>query len=98
MPPNLTRAERPAVATLLYLNSVQQAFHRKNNRYGTLRELQDAGLLAIDVPHDATGFKRMRYGFRLTVESDGYRADALPQGPVGRPFLIDDTGKVRLEE
>jgi len=98
MPPNLTRAERPAVGTLLYLNTIEQAFYRKNNRYGTLRELQDAGLLAIDVAHDGSGFRRMRYGFRLTAESDGYRADALPQGPVGRAFVVDDTGKVRLPD
>jgi len=98
VPPNVTLAERPAVATLLYLNSVEQAFHRKHNRYGALRELHDAGLLAIDVPLDASGFMRGRYGFRLTLESDGYRVDALPQGPVGRAFLVDDSGFVRVED
>jgi hypothetical protein len=80
------------------VNSVQEAFHRKNSRYGTLRELADAGLLVLDVPFDANGFKRARYAFRVSVESDGYRADALPQGPIGRPFLVDDSGIVRLEE
>ena len=68
------------MATLLYLNSVEEAFHRKNGRYGTLRELADAGLLALDVPFDASGFKRARYAFRVTVEADGYRAEAMPAG------------------
>jgi hypothetical protein len=94
----VTGSERPAVATLLYVNSVQEAFHRKNGRYGTLRELADAGLLALDVAFDATGFKRARYAFKVAVEADGYRADALPLGPIGRPFLVDDSGIVRLEE
>ena len=98
VPRGVTMPERPAVATLLYVNSVEEAFHRKNGRYGTLRELADAGLLALDVPFDANGFKRARYAFRVSVEADGYRADALPQGPIGRPFLVDDSGIVRLEE
>ena len=95
VPPGVTQPERPAVATLIYLNSVEGAFHRKNGRYGTLRELADAGLLALDVPFDASGFKRMRYAFRVTVEPDGYRAEAIPQAPIGRAFIVDDTGKVQ---
>ena len=96
VPRGITLPERPAVATLLYLNSVEQAYHGRNGRWGTLRELHDAGLLVLDVAVDATGFKRARYGFRLTVESDGFRAEAVPQAPVGRPFVVDDTGKVRF--
>ena len=99
IPRGMTMPERPAVATLVYVNSVEEAFHRKQGRYGTLRELHDAGLFALDVPFDATGFKRARYAFRVTVEADGYRAEAVPQGPIGRPFLVDDSGIVRgLEE
>jgi len=98
VPRGVTLPERPAVATLLYLHSVQEAFQRKNARYGTLRELADAGLLAIDVSLDATGFKRARYAFRVTLEADGYRADALPQAPIGRPLLVDESGVVRFEE
>jgi serine/threonine-protein kinase len=96
VPRGITLQERPAVATLLYLNSVEQAYHGRSGRWGTLRELHDAGLLVLDVEHDASGFKRARYGFRLTVESDGFRAEAVPQAPVGRPFVVDDTGKVRF--
>ena len=50
----------------------------------------------LDVPVDAAGFKRARYGFRLTVEPDGFRAEAVPQAPVGRAFVVDDAGKVRF--
>ncbi len=96
VPRGITIQERPAVATLLHLNSVEQAYHGRNGKWGTLKELHDAGLLVLDVPVDATGFKRARYAFRLTVESDGFRAEAVPQAPVGRPFVVDDTGKVRF--
>ena len=98
VPPGVTAPERPAVATLLYLNTVQEAFHRKNGRYGNLRELADASLLVLDVPFDAEGFRRARYGFRVTAGSDGYRADALPLGAVGRAFMVDDSGFVRLPD
>jgi serine/threonine protein kinase len=98
VPRGVTLPERPAVATLLYLHSAEEAFHRQNARYGTLRELHGAGLLALDVPFDATGFKRARYGFRVAVEADGYRAEAMPQGPIGRPFLVDDSGFVRFRD
>jgi serine/threonine protein kinase len=96
VPRGITIEERPAVATLLHLNSVEQAYHGRSGKWGTLKELHDAGLLVLDVPMDATGFKRARYAFRLTVESDGFRAEAVPQAPVGRPFVVDDTGKVRF--
>ena len=96
VPRGITREERPAVATLVYLNSVQQAYHGRTGKWGTLRELHDAGLLVLDVPVDTTGFRRARYGFQLTVESDGFKAEAVPQGPIGRPFVVDDTGKVRF--
>jgi hypothetical protein len=90
--------ERPAVATLLYLHTVQEAFHRKSGRYGTLRDLADASLLALDVPFDAEGFRRARYSFRLDVGADGFRADALPIGAIGRAFMVDDSGFVRLPD
>ena len=96
IPRGITLQERPAVATLVYLNSVEQAYHGSNRKWGTLRELHDAGLLVLDVPVDAAGFRRARYGFKLTVESDGFRAEAVPQAPVGRSFVVDDTGKVRF--
>jgi hypothetical protein len=96
VPRGITLQERPAVATLLHLNSVEQAYHSRNGKWGTLKELRDAGLLVLDVPVDASGFRRARYAFTLTVESDGFKAEAVPQAPVGRPFVVDDTGKVRF--
>jgi hypothetical protein len=96
VPRGVTLQERPAVAMLLHLNSVEQAYHGRSGKWGTLKELHDSGLLVLDVAVDATGFKRARYAFRLTVESDGFRAEAVPQAPIGRPFVVDDTGKVRF--
>jgi len=86
------------VATLLYLHSVEEAYHRKSGRYGTLRELAGAGLLALDVPFDAEGFRRARYAFSVSAEADGYRAEAMPQGPIGRALLVDDSGFVRWRD
>jgi hypothetical protein len=98
VPPGVTMPERPAVATLLHLHSVQEAYHRKSGRYGNLRELADANLLVLDVPFDAEGFRRARYGFRVTAGADGYRVDALPVGAIGRAFMVDDSGFVRLPD
>ena len=98
VPPGVTMPERRAVATLLYLHSAQEAYQRKSGRYGNLRELADASLLALDVPFDAEGFRRARYVFRATAEGDGYRVEAAPQGAVGRAFVVDDSGFVRLRD
>jgi hypothetical protein len=98
VPPGVRPVERPAVSTLLYLHGAQEAFHRKEGRYGTLRELSDAGLLAVDVPFETSGFVRARYAFRLSVEPDGYRIEALPQPGPGRPFVVDDSGFVRVKD
>ena len=91
-------AERPAVGTLLHLHQAEEAYHRKNGRYGNPRELADAGLLRLDVPVSAEGFRRARYGFRVTAGADGYRAEALPVGATGRAFMVDDSGFVRLPD
>ena len=64
----------------------------------TLQQLKDSGLLALDVPLEPQGFKRQRYQFRVAVEPDGFRAEAVPLAPVGRSFIVDDTGKVRLAD
>ena len=98
VPRGVTLPERPAVATLLYLHSVEETYRRSHGRYGTLQQLKEAGVLALDVSLETAGFKRMRYAFRLTVESDGYRAEAVPLAPVGRAFIVDDSGKVQLPD
>jgi serine/threonine protein kinase len=97
-PPGTTMPERPAVGTLLHLHQAEEAFHRKNGRYANPRELADAGLLRLDVPVSTEGFRRARYGFRVTAGADSYRADALPLGGTGRAFMVDDSGFVRLPD
>ncbi len=77
-PRGLTRAEGPAVRTLLHIHSAQEAYQRKTGRYGNLRELADAAGFGLDVPFDAEGFRRARYGFRVTAEADGYRSRPRP--------------------
>jgi serine/threonine-protein kinase len=98
VPRGVTVQERPAVATLFYIHTVQQAYHRSHGRYGSLAELKGAGLLALDVPLEPSGFRRARYAFRVEVQPDGYRADATPLAPIGRAFVVDDAGKVRLPD
>ena len=98
VPRGVTMPERPAVATLLHLHSAEEAYHRKSGRYGNLRELAGAGLLFLDVPFDVSGFRRARYSFSLTAEAEGYRAEAMPQGPIGRALLVDDSGFVRWRD
>jgi serine/threonine protein kinase len=98
VPRGVTMPERPAVATLLYLHSVEEAYHRQNARYGTLHDLVASRLLVLDVPVADAGFRRERYGFRLTLSPDGYRAEAVPQAPIGRSFMVDDSGIVRLPD
>ncbi|HXK08619.1 MAG TPA: serine/threonine-protein kinase [Vicinamibacteria bacterium] len=98
VPHGVTMPERPAVATLLYLHSVQEAYHRKSGHYGNLRDLAAAGLLVLDVPFDASGFRRAHYAFTVTSEAEGYRAEAMPQGPIGRALLVDDSGFVRWRD
>jgi serine/threonine-protein kinase len=97
-PPGTTLPERPAVGTLLHFHQAEEAFHRKNGRYGNPRELADAGLLRLDVPVSAEGFRRARYGFRVTAGAGAYRADALPLAGTGRAFMVDDSGFVRLPD
>jgi hypothetical protein len=98
VPRGLAMGERPAVATLLYLHSVEEAYHRKSGRYGNLRELADAGLLTLDVSFNADGFRRARYAFSVAAEPDSYRAEAQPLSPAGRALLVDDSGFVRWRD
>jgi len=97
-PPGITMPERPAVGTLLHLHQAEEAYHRKNGRYGSARELAEAGFLRLDVPVGAEGFRRARYGFRVTAGADSYRADAVPLAANGRAFMVDDSGFVRFPD
>ena len=73
---------------------VQGAIGHQGGR--AVGDMPRRNVLSDDVPFDAEGFRRTRYGFRVTVEGDGYRVEASPQGPVGRAFVVDDSGFVRL--
>jgi eukaryotic-like serine/threonine-protein kinase len=94
-PRGITSRERPAVAVLRHLINAEEAFHKKNERYGELEELRRAGVLFLDVPSSGGTFTRRDYRFELTAEDDGFRALATPLSPEGRPFVGDDSGYIR---
>ena len=94
-PRQLMPAEMPAVATLRHLITFQEAFHRKQGRYGTLGELLQTAGLRLDVPVQANGFQRRGYRFELTPGEDGFQVTAIPAGPGPRPFIGDDSGIIR---
>jgi hypothetical protein len=94
-PRMLAPVERPAVATIRHIINAQEAYHRKRNRYGSLSDMASAQALFLDVPFQATAFRRQGYNFELTVESDGFRVVAMPTSPHGRPFIGDDSGFIR---
>jgi hypothetical protein len=94
-PRDLSRPEFPAVATLRHVMNGQEAFYRKEGRYGTLPELKSAGLLRLDVPFQPSQFLRAGYRFELMVESDAFRLTATPTGGGPRPFVGDDSGFIR---
>jgi hypothetical protein len=94
-PRDLSRPEFPAVATLRHVMNGQEAFYRKEGRYGTLPELKSAGLLRLDVPFQPHQFLRAGYRFELMVESDAFRLTAIPTGGGPRPFVGDDSGFIR---
>ena len=97
-PRGLTRPEGPAVRVLLHIHSAEEAYHRKTGRYGNLREMADADVFGLDVPFRADGFQRTRYAFHVTTQADGYRVEATPLAPIGRAFVVDDSGFVQLRD
>ncbi len=96
-PRDLAQAERPAVAMLMRLLNWEEAYKQANGRYGSLRELQGAGLLNLDVPISGGAFQRARYRFQLSGDANGFKATATPLA-VGRPFVVDDSGFVLVDE
>jgi serine/threonine-protein kinase len=94
VPRDLAPFERPAAATLFHLLAAERAYHRTNGRYGGLHDLHAAGLVRLDVPIGADGFRRARYHFTMKVEADGFRAEARPLSPEGRPFYVDESGYI----
>ena len=98
VPRDVAPIERPAVATLLHLMFMQQAYQRQNSRFGNLHELKAAGLLRLDVPFARGQFERARYRFELTGNGSEYKVTATPLVPGARPFVADDNGFVRVDE
>jgi hypothetical protein len=87
--------ERPAIATLRHVMNAQEAYHHKNNRYGSLKDLAAAQTLFLDVAFQPTSFQRANYKFDMTVDADGFRVVAVPMSAGGRPFVGDDSGFIR---
>ena len=98
VPRDVAPAERPAVATLLHIMFVQQAYQRQNGRYGNLRDLKAAGLLHLDVPFANGQFERRQYRFELTGDGSEFKVMATPLAAGARPFIADDNGFVRVDE
>jgi serine/threonine protein kinase len=98
VPRDVAPAERPAVATLLHIMFVEQAYQRQNGRYGNLHDLKTAGLLHLDVAFAAGQFERRQYRFQLTGDGSEYKVTATPLTMGPRPFIADDNGFVRVDE
>ena len=93
-PRDLAPSERPAVATIRHLIDREEAFHRREGRYGTFDDLGRSGPF-LDVPTQANAFQRRGYRFQLTVERDGFSIVAEPTAPGPRSFIGDDSGYIR---
>jgi hypothetical protein len=94
-PRSLSPAERPAVGTMRHVIDAQESYHKRNNRYGDLAELKQAGTLFLDVPFQPGGFVRRGYRFEVVSTGSGFRITAVPVVPGGRPFTSDDSGIIR---
>ena len=94
-PRNLAPAERPAVGTMRHIIDAQESFHKRNNRYGDLAEMKQAGTLFLDVPFQPNGFIRRGYRFEVSSTGSGFRVAAIPVAGGGRPFTADDSGNIR---
>jgi hypothetical protein len=85
--------ELAAIKTLRYVIDNQEAYHRKNGRYGSLVDV--FGRTPLDVPHNGDSFQRRGYRYSLEVTSDGFKISAMPVQPGPRPFMGDDSGIIR---
>jgi serine/threonine-protein kinase len=94
-PRNLTIPERPAIATMRHVMDAEDAFYRRNSRYGSFAELQKAGTLFVDVAIQPTAFLRKGYRFEVRVEGNGFSLAAVPLTPGARPFVGDDSGIIK---
>jgi serine/threonine-protein kinase len=93
IPADVTGPERRAAFNLLNMMRFQEAYQRKNGRYGNFKETLPVNVPSGNVLHNA-GYK-----FELSVESDGFKIVATPLSLAGlRPLLVDDSGFVRFAD
>ena len=78
-----------------HIIDAQESFHKRNNRYGDLTEMKQAGTLFLDVPFQPNGFIRRGYRFEVSSTGSGFRVAAIPVAGGGRPFTADDSGNIR---
>jgi hypothetical protein len=86
------------VRALAWILSAQNAHYRRTGSYGTLDQLVRSGDLPLDGQRSGDGFVRRQYRFTVTAAGDGFRAEARPLSPRGRPFYVDDAGFVLVDE
>ena len=89
--------ERPALGTLRHIINAQEAFKKKNHRYGTFAEMAAAQTLFLDVHPQANTFSRRGYKFELQTDGDSFHVVALPQGGGLRPFVATESGYIQEE-
>jgi len=93
IPADVSPPERRAAFNLLNMMRFQEAYQKKNGRYGSFKET-----LPISVP-SGNSLQNAGYKFELTVESDGFKIVATPTNLAGlRPLLGDDSGFVRFAD
>jgi hypothetical protein len=97
-PARIAFSERAAVGTLARLLAAEEAYQNANGAYGTLQDLQRAGLLRLDVPFADGAFRRARYRFQVTGGPGQFKATASPLTIGPRPFIVDQSGDIRVDE
>jgi len=94
-PQDLRPAERPAVAVLRHIINAEEAYKAKHERYGTLEQLKNGGVLFVDVPVQATAFARRNYKFSLMLGDEGFKITAMPMDMALRAFHGTDAGIIQ---
>jgi hypothetical protein len=90
-PQALDPAEKAAIATLRHIITAEIAYQKAHDRYGSFDDLKQAQELRLDVPVQARAFVRRNYRFAITLESDDFTVDAVPDTPGLRRFSGDSS-------
>jgi hypothetical protein len=94
--------EEKAFDTMKLISSAQRACKEAKGRYGTLKELADAGLIKSALSDGRDGGDR----FEIRVAENSYSAVAVPEkygarrytGTGGISLYVDETGVIRGED